>query len=80
MEANVKYNIKIVVIWVCFCLIATALGLFLADAIDVRESGWRAALGIVSYLALIVGTIRYGKYVRSAAVKEYNGEQSKSTK
>ena len=80
MEANVKYNIKIVVIWVCFCLIAVALGLFLADAIDVRESGWRAALGIVSYLALVVGTIRYGKYVRSAAVKEYNGEQAKRTK
>lgn len=62
-EINKKFNIKILLVWLGFCLITVCMALFLADAIDWHACWWKAVLGIPAYGVLIYGTVKLGAYV-----------------
>lgn len=63
MSTNSKFNIKILLVWLGFCLITIALALFIANAIDFHPCWWKATIGILAFVVLIYGTARFGAYV-----------------
>lgn len=62
MKTDTKYNLYIVAVWVVFVLITACMGMFLSSAIDSGAVG-KSLLGVVSYVGLVLGTIKLGKYV-----------------
>ena len=82
-EINKKFNIKILLVWLGFCLITVCMALFLADAIDWHPCWWKATLGILAYAVLIYGTARFGLYVnqyRRLLLAEAAKEEKKAAK
>lgn len=63
MKTNTKFNIRILLIFAGFAIITLAFGLFLADEIDILKCWWKTAIGIIAYIVLIVGCVRFGQYV-----------------
>lgn len=51
-----------------FLLITIGLGVNMAFAMDAGET-WRTVLGILAFIVLIAGTVRYGWWVRAHFVE-----------
>ena len=69
MKTNTKYNLYIVAVWVVFAMITACMGMFLSSAIDNGAVG-KSILGVVSYVGLVLGTVKFGKYVNKEREEE----------
>ena len=68
MNTTKENNIRVSLIWVGFLLITIGLGVNMAFCMDAGET-WRTVLGIIAFIVLIVGTVRYGWWVRAHYVE-----------
>ena len=68
MNTTKENNIRIMLIWLGFLLVTIGLGVNMAFAMDAGET-WRTVLGIISFVTLVAGTVRYGWWVRAHFVE-----------
>ena len=74
MNTTKQNNIKIVAIWLCFIVITIGLALNMSFCLDAGET-WRVIVGIVSFLFLIVETVKFGQWVRAYYVSLDNKKE-----
>lgn len=74
MNTTKQNNIKILAIWLGFILITIGLALNMSFCLDAGET-WRVVAGIVSFIILIFGTVKFGQWVRAYYVSLDNKKE-----